>query len=75
MSKASSTVQTHNKATARKSARRARYAKLQAGPIVVGLAAAAILGWLGWNAWQSAQTPAAPRPVAIVTNAPVVGQP
>lgn len=58
-----------------KERRRARRARLQAGPVVVGLVAVALLGWVGWNAWQSAQTPAAPGAVAIVTNAPVIGQP
>jgi thiol-disulfide isomerase/thioredoxin len=45
---------------------------------VIAIFILAVAGWIGWNAWQTGQrgfVPAAPAPVAIVTNAPVVGQP
>lgn len=55
--------------------RRARRSKIQPSLLLVGVLVVVIAGWVGWNAWQSAQTPAAPGVVAIVTNAPLVGQP
>ncbi len=54
----SNTVRTQKAIQARKAARRrARHAKIQTGPLLIGLFLVVIVGWVGWNAWQSARGP------------------